>query len=143
MADRSRKHPKRPRDMNQRAASALALETGEAAVQVPETPKPPEPTPDERHAAAVALGWLGGTKGGKAEPESLPRNNEVRAQGRRPRLGGRSHTKFSQTLALGFVASRPVLGMSSPKNLGTWASMLSGSKVDGPASYSDCFLHVV
>jgi hypothetical protein len=72
MADRSRKQPKRPRDTNVRAASTVARATHqepeedeEEAIQVP------EPTPEERHAAAVALGRLGGKKGGKARAAKL------------------------------------------------------------------------
>jgi len=70
MVDRSRTHPKRPRDMNQRAASTVALATGEAVEDVPEITQSPEPTPEERHAAAVALGRLGGKKGGPRGPAS-------------------------------------------------------------------------
>ena len=71
MADRSRKHPKRPRDMNQRAASTVALATGEAPEGPQEIVQAPEPTPEERHAAAVALGRLGGKKGGPARANKL------------------------------------------------------------------------
>lgn len=66
MPNRSRTEPKRPRDMNQRAASTVALATGEALEEGPEIPQAPEPTVEERHAAAVALGWAGGKKGGPA-----------------------------------------------------------------------------
>lgn len=72
MADRSRKHPKRPRDMNQRAASTVALATGEAQAEgVLEVVPASEPTPEERHAAAVALGRLGGKRGGPARAAKL------------------------------------------------------------------------
>lgn len=55
---------KRPRDLNQRAASTVALATGEAPEDAPERVQAPDPTPEERHAAA--LGRLGGRKDGKA-----------------------------------------------------------------------------
>lgn len=71
MADRSRTQPKRPRDMNQRAASTVAFATGEALEDVPEVVQAPEPTPEERHAAAVALGRLGGKKGGPARAKKM------------------------------------------------------------------------
>ena len=61
MADRSGKQPKRPRDFNQRAASTVARVTGEEPEETEEEITPlPELTPEERHAAAVALGRLGG-----------------------------------------------------------------------------------
>lgn len=72
MQNRSRKQPKRPRDFNQRAASTVARVTGkESEDSVPETVQVPEPTPEERHAAAVALGRLGGKKGGKARAAKM------------------------------------------------------------------------
>ena len=72
MADRSRKEPKRPRDFNQRAASTVARATGdESDDPIQETPQIPDPTPEERHAAAVALGRLGGKKGGRARADKM------------------------------------------------------------------------
>ena len=71
MADRSRKQTKRPRDFNQRAASTVARATGKESEPAPETAQAPEPTPEERHAAAVALGRLGGKKGGPARAKKL------------------------------------------------------------------------
>jgi hypothetical protein len=47
---------KRPRDLNQRAASTVAIATG----QETEPEQAPEPTPEERHNAAVTLGKRGG-----------------------------------------------------------------------------------
>jgi len=72
MQNRSRKQQKRPRDLNQRAASTVARATH----QEPEEPEEeatqaPEPTSEERHAAAVALGRLGGKKGGRARAAKL------------------------------------------------------------------------
>ncbi len=57
--------------MNQRAASTVAFATGETTEDAPETVQAPELPPEERHAAAVALGRLGGKKGGKARAEKL------------------------------------------------------------------------
>ncbi len=71
MPNRSRTQPKRPRDLNQRAASTVARATGEIPEDAPEIVQAPEPTPEERHAAAVALGRLGGRKGGKARADKL------------------------------------------------------------------------
>ncbi len=63
MPSRSSKHPKRPRDMNQLAKAIVDISVGEA---------PPEVDPDEgKNPAAVALGRLGGAKGGKARAASL------------------------------------------------------------------------
>jgi hypothetical protein len=86
MADRSRKE-KRPRDTNVRAKSTVALATGEGQEDVVEEPQVPEPTPEERHAAAVALGRLGGKKGGKARaakmtPEERQESAKKAAQAR-------------------------------------------------------------
>ena len=71
MSDRSRNQPKRPRDLNQRAASTVARATGEEPEPEPESVVVTEPTPEERHAAAVALGRLGGKKGGKARAANM------------------------------------------------------------------------
>ena len=67
---KAHKHPKRPRDINQRAASTVALATGEAIKAMPEVEQAPEATPAERHAAAVTLGKKGGqTRAKKLTPE--------------------------------------------------------------------------
>lgn len=72
MADRSRKQPNRPRDFNQRAASTVARATGEESDDpVPETTEVTKPTSEERHNAAVALGRLGGKKGGPARAKKM------------------------------------------------------------------------
>jgi hypothetical protein len=71
MADRSRKS-KRPRDLNQRAASTVAQATGKEPEETAEQTTPlPEPTLEERHNAAVALGRLGGKKGGPARAKKM------------------------------------------------------------------------
>ena len=71
MPDRSHTNRKRPRDLNQRAASTVASATGEEPEPEPESVEVSEPTPEERHAAAVALGRLGGKKGGKARAANM------------------------------------------------------------------------
>lgn len=57
------KTPKRPRDPNQLAKLIVDLSTGQAVEPV----KPEK----EKNAAAVALGRLGGLKGGKARAKKL------------------------------------------------------------------------
>lgn len=54
--------PKRPRDPNQLAKLIVGISTGEAEDQDPDAGKNP---------AAVALGKLGGIKGGTARAKSL------------------------------------------------------------------------
>ena len=56
------KPPKRPRDINSLAFQIVAEATGTAAPPKPERPKNP---------AAVALGQLGASKGGKARAAKL------------------------------------------------------------------------
>ncbi len=56
------KKPKRPRDTNQLAKSIVDLATGEVL---------DKPVDDGKNPAAVALGRLGGKKGGKARAQSL------------------------------------------------------------------------
>ena len=62
MPEPSSKKPKRPRDLNLLAKKIVDLATGE-----PEAPTPE----DTRNPHAVALGRLGGKKGGKARAASL------------------------------------------------------------------------
>ncbi|MFN0157017.1 MAG: hypothetical protein ACKVRP_02970 [Bacteroidota bacterium] len=57
------KKPKRPRDSNQLAANIVALATGQVAEQLPEY--------NTKNQHAVALGRLGGLKGGKARAKAL------------------------------------------------------------------------
>lgn len=54
--------PKRPRDINELAKFIVDMTTGNA---------PPAPPEKEKNPAAVALGRLGGAKGGKARAEKL------------------------------------------------------------------------
>lgn len=56
------KKPKRPRDTNQLAKFIVDIATGEQADQ---------PVDDGKNPAAVALGRLGGQKGGKARAAKL------------------------------------------------------------------------
>ena len=58
---------KRPRDINQRAATTVALATGEATEVLPGITQTPEPTQEERHIAAITLG----KKGGQARAKRL------------------------------------------------------------------------
>jgi hypothetical protein len=55
-------NPKRPRDINQLAKMIVDISTGNA---------PPEPERPAKNPAAVALGKLGGAKGGKARAKAL------------------------------------------------------------------------
>jgi hypothetical protein len=57
---------KRPRDISQLAASIVADATAEPT---------PQDYPPQKNPAAVALGRLGGLKGGKARPPSSPRRS--------------------------------------------------------------------
>ena len=66
MPNRSRK-PKRDHDFATIAYRVVQQATSEEEPAQAE----PEPTPEERHAAAVALGRLGGRKGGKARAKKL------------------------------------------------------------------------
>ena len=61
MPSRSSKPPKLPTDFSQRAHAIEAIATGEA----------PSPVDDGKNPAAVALGRLGGAKGGKARAAKL------------------------------------------------------------------------
>lgn len=63
MPDRSRK--RRPRDPNQLAKFIVDLATGE----ISDTETPPEM--EGKNPAAVALGRMGGLKGGKARAKAL------------------------------------------------------------------------
>lgn len=62
--------PRRPRDPNQLAKLIVAMATGDA---------PPDTRADDgKNPAAVALGRLGGMKGGKARAESLSKRKRVK-----------------------------------------------------------------
>ncbi len=76
------KAPKRPRDVNQLAKFIVDVATGNA-------PKPEAPRDDGKNPAAVALGRLGGLKGGKARAKKLgkKRLSEIGKKGARARWG--------------------------------------------------------
>jgi hypothetical protein len=61
--------PRRPRDPNQLAKLIIDMATGDAP--------PDSVAEDGRNPAAVALGRLGGMKGGKARAESLSKRKRV------------------------------------------------------------------
>jgi hypothetical protein len=69
MPTRSRK-PKRDYDFAINAFRVVQQGTGELE-PIQDAPVDAEPTPEERHAAAVALGRLGGRKGGKARAAKM------------------------------------------------------------------------
>ncbi len=69
MEKRSSKHRKKKRDHD---FAVTAFRVVQEATGEPETKDAkPEPTPEERHEAAVTLGRLGGKKGGKARAKKL------------------------------------------------------------------------
>lgn len=74
-------NPKRPRDANQLAKLIVEISTGETA----DSPEPPAP----KNPHAVALGRLGGLKGGKARAEQLSakRRTEIARKAARARYG--------------------------------------------------------
>lgn len=74
------KDKKRPRDINQLAASILEDATD---------PKPEAPADDGKNPHAVALGRLGGQKGGKARAEKLTpeQRSEIAKKAARARWG--------------------------------------------------------
>lgn len=65
--DKLIKHTNRPRDINQRAASTVALATGQATEVATEIVQASESTLEERHIAAITLG----RKGGQARAKRL------------------------------------------------------------------------
>ena len=75
------KKPTRPRDANQLAKSIVDLATGEAEDKAP--------AQDGKNPAAVALGRLGGLKGGKARAKSLSpkRRSEIAKKAAQKRWG--------------------------------------------------------
>lgn len=81
--------PRRPRDPNQLAFQIVAELTGTAA------PLPPEDAGPPKNPAAVALGKLGGSKGGKARAASLTpaQRREIARRAARVRWGKESTEK--------------------------------------------------
>ncbi len=66
---------KLPRDSNSMAARIVALSTGQDEPNLTGEPKPIAITDREKNPAAVALGRLGGLKGGKARAEKLSKES--------------------------------------------------------------------
>ena len=87
MTERSSKRKKRDHDFAVIAHRVVQEATGQAEPQQVE----PELTPDERHAAAVALGRLGGKKGGPARAKKLSkkRRSEIAKKAAEARWGHR------------------------------------------------------
>jgi hypothetical protein len=83
MLDRSKK---RPRDPHQLAHQVMLESTGQAPKFNPEADQPVDPT---KNPHAVALGRLGGLKGGAARAEALsPRKrSQIAAKAARARWG--------------------------------------------------------
>lgn len=79
----NRSSTKRPRDLNELAASIVDAATSEAAL---------EPIDDGKDPAAVALGRRGGLKGGKARAAKLSpeRRKEIAKQAAAARWGEKS-----------------------------------------------------
>lgn len=72
--------PKLPRDINARAAAIVALSTGQPIPKLTDTPDAPKPVTApvrEKNPAAVALGRLGGLKGGNARAASLSKRKRA------------------------------------------------------------------
>ena len=61
----------RPRDLNQRAFQIVQEATGQAPKTEPNAPAPPKPVDPSKNPHAVALGRLGGLKGGPARVASM------------------------------------------------------------------------
>jgi hypothetical protein len=68
MPKRSRKEPS---DYNANAARIVAIATGQEPLNGRKPVKPPKPEEPKKNPAAVALGRLGGKKGGPARAASL------------------------------------------------------------------------
>lgn len=82
MPDRS----KRPRDPNQLAYQIMLESTGQAPKYEPPAERPKNP-------AAVALGRLGGLKGGRARAAKLSarKRSQISAKAAKARWKGKSH----------------------------------------------------
>jgi hypothetical protein len=78
----SRSSKKRPRDLNELAASIVADATSDE-------PEQPEPDAPEKNPAAVELGRLGGKKGGRVRAARLTpeQRSEIAKKAARARWG--------------------------------------------------------
>ncbi|MGA7239768.1 MAG: hypothetical protein WBY44_29075 [Bryobacteraceae bacterium] len=83
MLDRSKK---RPRDPNQLAYQIMLESTGQAE---PFNPKQPKPVDPSKNPHAVALGRLGGLKGGMARAAALgpKKRSQIAAKAAKARWG--------------------------------------------------------
>jgi hypothetical protein len=90
MPERSNKKNPRPRDPNQLAHQIMLEATGQAPKYTPGPKEKPEGPP--KNPAAVALGRLGGLKGGAARAASLsPRKrSQIAAKAAAARWGKKS-----------------------------------------------------
>lgn len=88
MSDRSSRKKKKDSDF-----AVTAFRVVQEATSGPETPQEPELTPEERHSAAVALGRLGGKKGGPARAAKLTpeRRKEIAKHAAAMRWSTRDH----------------------------------------------------
>jgi len=84
MPDRSRS---RPRDPNQLAKRVVALATGE------EEDNAPTAEEEGKNPAAVALGRLGGLKGGKARAATLSKRRRAEIARRAAQARWKSHDR--------------------------------------------------
>ena len=96
-AKASKSNKKRPRDLNRLAKSIVDEATGQINPLL-------EDEQDTRNPNAVALGRLGGLKGGKAHANKLTpeQRAEIRAQGCSGRVGLKALTKKNNHLSFPF-----------------------------------------
>ncbi len=90
MPERSNKlRDPRPRDPNQRAFQIIQEATGQIPKTEPFAPPPPKPVDPSKNPHAVALGRLGGLKGGAARAAALgPRKrSQIAAKAAKARWG--------------------------------------------------------
>jgi hypothetical protein len=87
MPDRSSKNKRQAADINQLAKSIVDLATGNPITEEPLTT-------DTKNPAAVALGRLGGLKGGKARAEKLSpqQRQEIAKKAAKARWSGTSES---------------------------------------------------
>jgi hypothetical protein len=87
MPERSKKA--RPRDPNQLAYQIMLESTGQAPKYDPSAPKPVD---ESKNPHAVALGRLGGLKGGAARAAKLParKRSQIAAKAAKARWGKKS-----------------------------------------------------
>ena len=70
-----------PRDISQLARAIVEAATGESLTEQPPPQEPPKAAPRKKNPAAVALGKLGGPKGGAARAKKLsPEERKAIAQ---------------------------------------------------------------